>query len=601
MLRRVAFKKAIAAGALGAAAWEAAARALAASGVPVLDLVWLLGTMLLDRAPVWIWWPLGIIMHAAVGCVWGIFYAYFFWSVYNWKPATQGVVFSLVPAALAGLEMVPQLGWMHPQVVGGQIAHPGLFAFEFGWGGPLMIIVGHLLYGGVMGSVYTRPVGRPAEQIAFTFSRGGRSTSPRRPGTAGPSDRTSASRFMFATGIECSYPTIENGRWRIDQMEEAGHYRHWRRDLELVRELGLRYLRYGPPLHYMWLRPGQYDWSFTDEVVPAMRQLGITPIMDLCHFGVPTWVGNFQNPDFPALFAEYAGAFARRYSDVRLFTPINEMFVTARNSALDGIWNEQLRSERGFTMAVKHLAKASALAAESILREQSEAVFVNSESGEFFQACCPDDEIVRIADFENGRRFIALDLLYGVGTGETVHRYLLENGLTEEEYQWFMQGGPRIARRSILGIDYYEWNEKLITSSGRAESLGELFGWYVITNQYYDRYKRPLMHTETNSQDAQTAPDWLWRQWHNVQLMRRTGVPVVGFTWYSLVDQVDWNIGLAKPLGNVNPVGLYDFNGDPRPVAESYRRLVQMFQDEPLLLATDDDPEMRIVEERLAS
>jgi hypothetical protein len=65
--------------------------------------------------------------------------------------------------------------------------------------------------------------------------------------------------------------------------------------------------------------------------------------------------------------------------------------------------------------------------------------------------------------------------------------------------------------------------------------------------------------------------------------MRRSGVPVVGFTWYSLIDQVDWNIGLSKPLGNVNPVGLYDLNRDPRPVAQSYRRLVKMFGNEPLV------------------
>ena len=31
--------------------------------------------------------------------------------------------------------------------------------------------------------------------------------------------------FIFATGIECSYPTIENGRWRRDQMHATGHYR----------------------------------------------------------------------------------------------------------------------------------------------------------------------------------------------------------------------------------------------------------------------------------------------------------------------------------------------------------------------------------------
>jgi hypothetical protein len=42
-----------------------------------------------------------------------------------------------------------------------------------------------------------------------------------------------------------------------------------------------------------------------------------------------------------------------------------------------------------------------------------------------------------------------------------------------------------------------------------------------------------MMHTETNRMDAREGPRWLWRQWHNVQLIRRGGVPVVGFTWYS--------------------------------------------------------------------
>ena len=87
------------------------------------------------------------------------------------------------------------------------------------------------------------------------------------------------------------------------------------------------------------------------------------------------------------------------------------------------------------------------------------------------------------------------------------------------------------------------------------------------------------MHTETNCPDAAEAPAWLWRQWHNVQLIRESGVPVIGFTWYSLQDQVDWDIGLSRSIGNVNPVGLFDLNRDPRPVAEAYQYLVRMFGD----------------------
>src|ERR687897_3877264 len=90
-------------------------------------------------------------------------------------------------------------------------------------------------------------------------------------GTPCRAGRVRVGEFMFATGIECSYPTIEGGRWRMDQLEATGHYRYWRRDLELVRELGLRYLRYGPPFHRILLGPRRYDWTFMDQVAEAMQ------------------------------------------------------------------------------------------------------------------------------------------------------------------------------------------------------------------------------------------------------------------------------------------------------------------------------------------
>jgi beta-glucosidase/6-phospho-beta-glucosidase/beta-galactosidase len=391
--------------------------------------------------------------------------------------------------------------------------------------------------------------------------------------------------FMFATGIECSSPTIDGGRWRIDQLQETGHYTHWRRDLELIREMDLKFVRYGPPLHLTFPGEDKFDWSFTDQVFEAMRELGIEPIIDIVHFGVPDWLENFQNPALPEALGRYAREFAERYDWIKLYTPVNEMYVTCRMSALDGVWNEQERTDRAFVTAIRHVAKASVLMMSEISDVRPEAVFVNSESSEFHQPCCPDPEIERKADFENQRRFIALDLLYSIPVRGDIYAYLLDNGMPKDEYEWFMS--RKIGRRAILGIDYYEWNEKLINSDGKIEMLGELFGWYVITMQYYKRYRRLIMHTETNTADAEQAPNWLWRQWHNVRLIRQDGVPVVGFTWYSLLDQIDWNIGLSKPLGNVFPVGLYDLNRDPRPVALAYKHLIKMYKKEPLLAGTD--------------
>jgi beta-glucosidase/6-phospho-beta-glucosidase/beta-galactosidase len=118
---------------------------------------------------------------------------------------------------------------------------------------------------------------------------------------------------MFATGIENSYPTIAlpNGDVkRVDEMAKCRHYDRWREDFELVKELGISFLRYGPPYYSTHLAPDQYDWGFADETFSSLKELGITPIADLCHFGVPDWLENFQNPDFPRFFAEYARAFA---------------------------------------------------------------------------------------------------------------------------------------------------------------------------------------------------------------------------------------------------------------------------------------------------
>ncbi|WP_457090931.1 family 1 glycosylhydrolase [Microvirga sp. P5_D2] len=380
--------------------------------------------------------------------------------------------------------------------------------------------------------------------------------------------------FMFATGIENSYPTVDNGRRRIDEMEKCGHYEHWRTDFELLKEIDIRYLRYGPPIHRVWLGPERYDWSFTDETFGVIKDQDVVPIVDLCHFGVPDWVGNFQNPDFPELFAVYAKAFAQRFPWVQLYTPVNEMFVCATFSAAYGWWNEQLSSDQAFVTALKHIVKANVLAMAAILEVRSDAIFIQSESSEYFHAHEPD--AVGKAEVLNSRRFLSLDLNYGHRVDSGMYEFLMDNGMTREEYHFFLTNHLR--QHCIMGNDYYITNEHRVAVDGRTWASGEIFGYSEITRQYYDRYKLPVMHTETNlaqGLSGQEAVDWLQKEWANVLRVRNSGVPIVGFTWYSLTDQVDWDSALREENGHVNPLGLYDLNRNIRPVGKAYQELVQ--------------------------
>src|SRR5581483_11534951 len=292
-------------------------------------------------------------------------------------------------------------------------------------------------------------------------------------------------RFLFATGIENSYPTIEwKGRTiRVDEMEKTCHYKHWKQDFQLVRELGIEYLRYGPPYYRVHLGDDRYDWSFADETFGELHRLRIKPIADLCHFGVPDWIGGLQNRDWPRLFATYARTFAERFPWVRYYTPVNEIYIAALFSAQYGWWNEREHSDRAFVNALQNLCRANLLAMQSILDVQPNAIFIQSESSEYFHPAKP--KASGSADFYNEKRFLSLDLTYGHPVDYKMYEYLLDNGMTRDEYHWFARNHRK--QHCIMGNDYYKSNEHLVDENGGITPSGEIFGYYVITHQYFAR------------------------------------------------------------------------------------------------------------------
>ncbi len=384
--------------------------------------------------------------------------------------------------------------------------------------------------------------------------------------------------FMFATGIENSYPTINQGRTRQDELEKCRFYEMWRTDFQLVEDLGVKVLRYGPPLHKVWLGEGRYDWEFTDLTMGELKRRNITPIADLCHFGLPDWLGNFQNPDFPDLFGRYAAEFARRFPWVQLYTPVNEMFVCAMFSARYGWWNEQLSSDQAFVTALKHIVKANVLAMKAILAVRPDALFIQSESSECFH---PEEPAASgVSGRLNAERFLTLDLNYGNRVDSQMYSYLLDNGMKREEYDFFH--GHNLRPHCIMGNDYYVTNEHRVAPDGTTKPAGEIFGYSQITQAYFDRYRLPVMHTETNFNQGPKGDEaifWLWKEWSNVLAMRTRGIPILGFTWFSLTDQVDWDSALRESNGNVNPLGLYDLDRNIRPVGASYKTLIEKWAD----------------------
>ena len=163
-------------------------------------------------------------------------------------------------------------------------------------------------------------------------------------------------RLHFGLGIEDTFvPQAGPGERPLDEYELTEHYQRWHGDLGLASDVGAEFVRWGIPWHRVNPAPGEWDWSWVDAVMARFAELGVRPIVDLLHYGTPTWIDReFAHPDFSRMFAEYAVHVAERYADVATdYTPVNEPMIHARFCGDIGYWPPKLSGEAGYnTIAV---------------------------------------------------------------------------------------------------------------------------------------------------------------------------------------------------------------------------------------------------------
>jgi hypothetical protein len=156
-------------------------------------------------------------------------------------------------------------------------------------------------------------------------------------------------------------------------------------------------------------------------------------------------------------------------------------------------------------------------------------------------------------------------------------RLLNEHGVTSNDLSFFRE--RRAVGQRWLGVAYHPACEHRIASTGRATVMQSMaMGLRQVATQYHERYCLPIFHCAT-SQVGHVAVEWLDRQWSDILALRASGIPVMGFTWYSLTDQIDWQHALRTERNEVHPVGMYDLRRKIRPVGVRYREIVAEWRE----------------------
>lgn len=121
--------------------------------------------------------------------------------------------------------------------------------------------------------------------------------------------------FAWAVGEEGSDPVVlVDGRpFRHDQFAQSGHTERMEADLATVAGLGVGVVRYGTPWRLAEPEPGRYDWRAWDRAFAACERVGLTPVIDLLHFGLPDHAGPFAGRTWVDAFVRYVEVFLARY------------------------------------------------------------------------------------------------------------------------------------------------------------------------------------------------------------------------------------------------------------------------------------------------
>jgi beta-glucosidase/6-phospho-beta-glucosidase/beta-galactosidase len=348
--------------------------------------------------------------------------------------------------------------------------------------------------------------------------------------------------FLWGVGIEDTFIGQPSGQGRVlDEYELTQHYRFWREDLARVAGLGVTWMRYGIPWYRVNPEPGVFDWTWTDQVLPYLREeLGIMPILDLVHYGCPLWLkGHAANPDYPRRVAEYAGAVAERYGHlVPAYTPLNEPVVNALFCGRNGRWPPYLRGDRGYVRILMALVQGISLTIREIRQRQPSAEIVHVEAT---GSLGPVRHVDYAAEDSLDQHFLPAELVMGrVSPEHPLRPWLIANGAKGNDLDWLEANRQSF---DIIGINFYPTfrEARRIPRPHELSSIGREMT--AVLGRFADRFDLPIVLTETSdiASGVQRRSRWMQTSVGAVARARELGTNVVGYIWFPVFSCLDWS------------------------------------------------------------
>ncbi len=352
------------------------------------------------------------------------------------------------------------------------------------------------------------------------------------------------------------------------------HYEFYKQDFDLAKSLNHNCHRFSIEWSRVEPQENKFDESEINhyqDVVLSLKERNLEPIVTLHHFTNPIWFaraggwGSSRNIDYFLKYVEkIVGALGDR---VRFWVTINEPLVYTYHSYILGVWPPQEKSLPKSKVVTDNLAcahiKAYKLIHAVYKKRNLPAPSISIAKNLQAFAPCKDSLRNRIAVYlrDRGYNFAFLDEL-------ARHKAL-----------------------DFIGINYYTrglvdtegWRLKNLLldtcKKGHSQLEKNTLGWDIYPEGLYKllvrikRYNLPVFILENGicTENDNARRDFIRQHLKSLHSAMDKGVKVLGYIYWSLIDNYEWDKGFAPRFGIIG----VDYNTYERTIRESAKEFAQ--------------------------
>lgn len=386
------------------------------------------------------------------------------------------------------------------------------------------------------------------------------------------------------------------------------HYHRYKEDVALLKNLGIKNYRFS----VSWSRimpngKGEINpegVAFYSNLADELLKAGITPWVTIFHWDLPRALfeeGGFLNDKISDYFADYAKTVVEIFGDrVKNYFIFNEPQVFVEDGHFTGAHAPFLRLSRSDVFKVAHNVLLSIGKAEKVMRKTAK-IELDIGCSPCFMPMIPkrkeDAELALKYNFTPNGEFY---------DGCFFTDALIKGEFTDDYKKWFAEYGYNPSEEDMkiiksdfdfFGVNYYHGFYVENTGDGMKKisftpsNKITAMNWTVtpegieyLVRYYYERYGLPILFAENGVAISEWKTlkgdipddmriDYIRRHLEEIKKVSEK-YPVIGYFYWSFMDNFEWALGYTKRFGLVY-VDYETLERTPKKSAYWYKKVIE--------------------------